>query len=310
MTVEAKFLFAEAGGQNGAYVLVDNTSAGIFLGLEGGQRVILVVCKERPPDPPNIAAIRVESRLRQDGDWALTLRLQREELKPLFSKLAEDLELTLRHRSGEPGRTVIARLIRWQRLLSPGASEVLGEAELRGLCGELAFLVNEAVPAVGARDAVLGWVGPYDAPKDFVFRLQLVEVKAVHSQSRTARVSSLEQLTDEGRPLFLWVQVVELVASSAGVTVAALVARAREAAANDAVAATELDSALLASGYVDHPDYSAVSVRFGRVQCFNVVGGFPRIQRTLTAPAIAACEYDLVLADLDPWSAQTWQESR
>lgn len=309
MNLEEKFTAAESGGQDGAFVRIDDSNpVDLFVGLEGGQRAVMIRCASRPPDAPVLAAISVDARQRADGGWALVLRLQRAELKPLFTRLVDDLDATLRQGHPEPGAAVVARLVRWQRLFTPGTSGVLADHELRGLCAELAFLINEAIPSIGAPAGVAAWVGPFDAPKDFVFDAVEVEVKAAHAQSRHVRVSSLEQLTDMGRPLYLWVLVVELSQPAPGATgtVAQLVAAARDAAAASSAAAEQMDVALAASGYEDRPEYEAISVHFGPSRLFRVAEKFPRLERPHVPSAISACQYDLDLADLGAFRVARW----
>jgi hypothetical protein len=311
VSVEERFLAVEAAGRDGAYVRIDeHHPVDLFLGLEGGARALLVRCPSPPPDAPNLSAIRVDARPRSTGDgWALVLRLVQADLKPQFTRFLEDLVVVLQVPSIPPAATVIARLLRWQRLFMPGASSVLGDRELRGLCAELAFLVEHAIPNRGVNEAIASWWGPFDAPKDFVSEYDEVEVKAIHSQSRTVRISSLEQLSDEGRTLNLWLRPVDLLVpnSPGSPTVSDLVASARAAAATSAVAAKRLDEALLAAGFEDHPEYANIGVRFGRSRCYCVTDGFPRIQRPAVPTAISSCEYDLVVSDLEPYRVDRWR---
>jgi hypothetical protein len=311
MSVEERFLAVEAAGQDGAYVRIDeHHPVDLFLGLEGGARAILVRCPSSPPDAPNLRAIRVDARPRSTGDgWALVLRLVQADLKPQFTRFVEDLVVVLQVPSMPPAPTVIARLVRWQRLFMPGANPVLGDRELRGLCAELDFLVDQAIPKAGVNAAIASWCGPFDAPKDFVFEQDEVEVKATHSQSRTVRISSLEQLSDEGRTLNLWLRPVELVVpkSPGSPTVSDLVASARAAASTNAVAARRLDEALLAAGFEDLPEYADIGVRFGRSRCYRVTDSFPRLQRPTLPAAISSCEYDLVVSALEPYRIDRWR---
>lgn len=311
MSVEERFAAVESAGRDGAYVRIDeHHPVDLFLGLEGGARAILVRCPSPPPDAPNLSAIRVDARPRSTGDgWALVLRLVQADLKPQFTRFVEDLVVVLQVPSIPPAATVIARLVRWQRLFMPGASPVLGDRELRGLCAELDFLVEQAIPKGGVNAAIASWCGPFDAPKDFVFEYDEVEVKAIYSQSRTVRISSLEQLSDEGRTLNLWLRPVDLVVpnSPGSPAVSDLVASARAAAATNAVAAKRLDEALLAAGFEDHPEYANIGVRFGRSRCYRVTDGFPRLQRPAVPTAISSCEYDLVVSDLEPYRVDRWR---
>jgi len=282
----------------------------MFLGMEDGQRAVMIICPVRPPDPPALAAIHVEARTRHDDKWALVLRLARPDLKALFTRLVEDLDGATRQLPEDPGKVVVERLARWQRLLSRGTPGVLDDRELRGLAAELDFLVGEAIPAVGPQAAVAAWAGPFEAPKDFVFKCAEVEVKAVYRQHRKITISSLEQLSDTGLPLYLWSRVVELDSGTNHDpdSFALLVGRARAAVAQDAVAAEGLELGLRAVGYEDRPEYLTRLVRLGPTACFRVAEGFPCIQRAAVAPAIVACSYEIETADLGRFQVDTWNE--
>jgi hypothetical protein len=312
MTHEEVFQRAEAAGVDGAYSLVsEDHPVGLYLGLERGNRALMVVCPRQPPPPPPLAAISVESRQRLDGDWALVLRLERTDLKSLFAHLVEDLEGATRIEGGDPGDTVVRRLVRWQRLLSRRASMVLEEHELRGLAAELTFLADEAVPALGSAAGVNGWVGPYAAPKDFVFAMAEVEVKAVRRLQRTVTVSSLEQLTEAELPLFIWICEVESTEEQDrnGVAFPTLVARVRSLVASDACASERLEESLRSAGYEDRPEYGQVFVRVGRASTYHVGSSFPRLTRGGVSAGIVGCRYELLIRALEPFIVPTWREA-
>lgn len=310
MNYEEKFSAAESRRKKNGFTRIDDTHpVDIFLGLENGERAVMAVCHQRPPEPPSLAAISVEVRLRHDGTWALVLRLLRPELKALFNRLIEDLDGTLRQHPESPGETVLARLARWQRLLSQGPLAVLGDQELRGLCAELDFLLAEAIRVMGPRAGVRAWEGPRDAPKDFVMDCAEVEVKAVHQQPREFCISSLEQLTDVGKPLFLWTRAVELghARDPSPSSVAALVEKLRAATASDPAASEELEIRLRLAGYEDRPEYALRVVTFGPAACYRVAVGFPRLERPGVPAGIVSCQYRIQAAALDPFRVGTWQ---
>lgn len=309
MSYEDKFARAEASGQEGVFTRIDEAHpVGIYLGLEDGDRAVMLVCPAKPPAPPPLVAIRVDVRARNDGTWALVLKLARRDLKGLFTHLVEDLDGATRQ-PGDPGKAVVERLTRWQRLLSRGTPGVLEDQELRGLAAELDFLLSEAIPVAGARAAVSAWKGPYEAPKDFLFDNVEVEVKAVHRQQRRIRISSLEQLSDSGLPLYLWSRAVDLdTGSDPDTSMAAFVERARTAVGLDAVAAEGLELGLRSAGYEDRPEYDTRYVRFGPHTCFRVCDGFPRIQRVNVVPGVLDCSYDIDLNDLAAFRVASWKE--
>lgn len=311
MTHEEVFERAERAAKDGAFSRIDETHpVGIFLGIENQCRALMIVCPKHPPDLPSLAAIRVEARQRGTNEWALVLRLERPELNALFLRLVDDLEEATRAFPSDPGEVVVRRLARWQRLLSRKPSEVLDDNALRGLAAELAFLVDEAIPSVGHDTALSAWVGPWDAPKDFALPFAEVEVKGVHRQSREVVISSLEQLTDVGTPVFLWLKPVEMVAASDphGVSFASIVARARAIVSGHADAAVRLEDALRAAGFEDRSEYADLILRFWPAACLAVRDGFPRIERQDVSAGVVACTYRLALRDLDPFIVSTWRE--
>jgi hypothetical protein len=313
MTHEEAFTRAERAGVDGAFTLVDGQHpVGIYLGLEAGQRAVMIVCPEQPPEAPSLSAIQVNSRHRQGGDWALVLRLEQRDLRLLFARLVEDLEEATRARPERPGEVVIERLLRWQRLLARRRGERLDDRALRGLAAELCFLLDEAIPTTGADSATLAWRGPYSAPRDFVWPSVEVEVKAVHKSQREVTVSSLEQLSDTGVPIFLWCKTVELASErdAGAVTAAALVARARAEVSVSGAAADRLEDALRTAGYEDHEEYGRRFLRLGEDLCHAVMEPFPRIQRQAVAPGVVDGSYQVRLADLKPFIVPSWGKER
>lgn len=88
--------------------------------------------------------------------------------------------------------------------MSRGATSLSPEAEL-GLAGELAFVIALLDSEVPAEEVLKGWVGPDDAPQDFLLGDGAIEVKATMSSSGfPVKIGSLEQLDDSvASPLFL-----------------------------------------------------------------------------------------------------------
>jgi len=311
MNYEDKFVQAEVSNEEGVFTRLDDSHpVGFFLGIERGARTVMIVCPAQPPEAPLLGSIDVEVRRRADERWALVLRLARPELKKLFSWLIEDLDTATRKSSADPGRVVIERLVRWQRLLSRGTPNVLDDFALRGLAAELIFLTEEAITAFGARRAVSGWGGPFEAPKDFGFERAEVEVKAVRRNNRTVTITSLEQLSDAGLPLYLWTRTVELEIAQepAPSSFTSLVGRARAAVSHDGEAAERLELALHAANYEDRAEYSTRLIQFGSSACYRVATGFPRLERAQVAPSIVSCRYEIAVTELARFQVKTWNE--
>lgn len=310
MKYEALFTRAEHSGQDGTFLRIDETHpVDIFLGVERGHRVLMVKCCGRPPEPPAFATVRIEIRQQGSKNWLLILRLEQPELRALFNRLIEDLDAACRERPEAPCEIIIERLARWQKLLSRGTLELLSDHEIRGLAAELAFLLDEAIPAFAVDAAMAAWVGPKAAPKDFVLVDREIEVKAIHRQKHSVTISSLDQLSDAGLPIFLWTKVVELLSgpSPGAVTFSSLVGRARHVVLGSFGPQEQLEEALLLVGYEDRAEYNTKFLRLGDVHCYAVRPGFPRLQRTAESVHITMCKYEVSLAGLGGYLVESWR---
>ncbi|NOK20943.1 PD-(D/E)XK motif protein [Corallococcus carmarthensis] len=312
MTIEEVFSRAEHTGVDGSFSRISESHpVDLFVGVEGGRRAIMVVCRTRPPEPPSLGAMMVEARPRQRGEWALIIRLDRPDLTGLFTRVVEDLVDATFVAPPDPGEVVIRHLSRWQRLFSRRPTALLEEHEIRGLAAELSFLVDEAIPKFGLLAAATAWVGPYAAPKDFSFQAIEVEVKATHRQRRSIRISSLEQLTDAGLPICLWCRVVEVERGQSGglhATFAALVGRVRTVVAKEPAAAERVEDALRAAGYEDRAEYEATTIRFGPAVSYAVRRDFPRIQRPDVSAGIDSCIYEIAVTAISRFLVGSWME--
>ncbi|EKN4900068.1 PD-(D/E)XK motif protein, partial [Yersinia enterocolitica] len=99
---------------------------------------------------------------------------------------------------------LVRRVLAWQQFMSHGSIPLSPEAEL-GLVGELYFMTILLDSQLPPMEVLSAWVGPDDAPQDFLLGDGAIEVKATMSSSGfPVRISSLEQLDDAvASPLFL-----------------------------------------------------------------------------------------------------------
>lgn len=309
MKIDEKFALAESQPQGGFVRIDENHSCDLFAGTALGNRALMLLSEYQPPDPPNLAFIKSEIRRRDDGKWALLLSLQRGDLRDLFSSLVADLvETTGSVPREEAPIRLVTRLSHWQKLLSRAPSGVLEDFELRGLIGELDFLLKEAIPARQLAAAVDAWKGPIRASRDFRFPDVEVEIKAVTRTGRTVKVSSIEQLSDASVPVRLATVIVELFSDPLGSdgSVAAFVGKVRDAFKSNRDALEMLNSKLTTSGYLDLPAYGERYMKTGPQKYYEVVKGFPRINRLETNPGISTAEYEISIQSLAPYSIEKW----
>lgn len=311
MNIEHAFRAAEAAAER---TLFTRASAAlptdIFVGKADGRLAIEIRSQDAPPHAPHLAALSISISRSPRGYWSILLSLLRSELRFLFIRLAEDLVRATAHGSSNAGAVVVQRLLQWQRLLAPGPREALSEAQLRGLLGELLFLRDQAIPALGETSAILGWKGPFNAPRDFEFADRDVEVKTIREGARTIQVSSLEQLDTDVRPVFMWVTDIALRTCARGVrpasSAANLVADLRQQALSDAIASEHLEQGLLAAGYSDCEAYEEQEIVSGRTWCIAIREAFPRITRGATPPGVTSCNYDISWPVASQFAGASW----
>lgn len=309
--LEQKFQEAERGTGPGYLRVTAVHAVDLFVGVDDGRRSILLVCDREPPRAQQFEAISVQSRRREDGRWALLVSLERPSLATLFSYLAEDLVLVTEREQDcyRASVLLVERLKWWQRLLSSGRTGVLGDAELRGLVGELLFLRDCAIPILGPSMAVRSWVGPFDAPRDFRFDDVDVEVKAIARDAKAVNISSLEQLEPSGVPIVLSTVILESVAegSQSAWSVRSIVGDVRARCEPTASIIGDLSERLWAVGYVDSPEYEKVWFRSKGRRFFACAEEFPKLVSNVVPAGVVRCAYQIDLDSIEKFSIPDWR---
>lgn len=285
----------------------DSHPLDFYLGRDvSGEWVLLLVTEEQPKSSREYQAIRISSKQRSDGRWALLFNLLRPELEKLFALLCEDLVESSRTIAdhSRAASIVLARFARWQRLLERGHSGLLDDVALRGLVGELLFLEFHAIPARGVREAVTGWVGPQGAERDFRFPEQEYEVKTIHTGAHRVLISSAEQLdiSDKGLDLF----VVLLDGAEPGshpeaFTPLEIVGRLRDVLDGDPTSLELFEGRLMEAGFVAREEYGDRAFVFRQFRAFHVAEDFPAIRRKDLPAGIGKVVWELELAAILPY---------
>ncbi|BBO06290.1 hypothetical protein SG09_56400 [Bradyrhizobium ottawaense] len=251
------------------------------------------------PSAPRLSGIDVEISFDASGTCRLVLTLLDRADFELFKVLCHDLlTSTSGLARGENGRglvVVLARLGRWQDLLRRRQDQLLSANQIIGLLGELLFLRDHALPALG-NVAINTWRGPFGDEQDFVIGGWIVETKTqLSTADQRIHVSSEAQLdTSSGRILLLH-QTIGASADSNPLSrsLNGLVQEIRsELAANDA-ALVSFELALVESGYKTRPEYDDSNYVLVRRVAYEVRDEFPRITPTMLMPGIERVRYQI-----------------
>ena len=177
----------------------------LYAGIDhDGRRVLMLVTANVPPQLPPPGIVHVVCNQRENGEFAIILQLGRPEFDEVFGRLCQDLVDATRTAVPTLGaEAVLRRLGRWRKLLEVGQRTTLSDAALRGLIGELWFLQHVALRRLGADAAVQGWVGPLDAPQDFIVGEEVFEIKTCTPAASHVTIASLAATRRRRRTIVL-----------------------------------------------------------------------------------------------------------
>jgi len=190
-----------------------------------------------------------------------------------------------------------SRIKRWQRLLSQGNSISMSEISQMGLITELHFLLHSLIPVFKHETAIASWVGSDGDKKDFSLEGFFVEVKSfISSKGRTIKISSLQQLNDDIKPIYLIVY--GLTRSTNGISIIDLIGQINELIPEeDYETRGQFESKLEAYGYIatitEPPFYSYI---FDSSNSYLVSSDFPRILSQQVDSRIESVQYSIDLS--------------
>jgi hypothetical protein len=263
---------------------------------------------ERLPEGKGFEVVRADPF----GDGMTWIALSRKESgsPELFAEMVGDVAGAMDAAAPEGEALVLKTMLRrvrmWQQFMSRGAGPLSPEAEL-GLAGELFFMALLLEAGISPECLLRSWVGPDDAPQDFLIGDGAIEVKATMSSSGfPVKIGSLEQLDDAvASPLFL--AAVRFAAGEGGATLSEMVAEVERRISGELGAVDYLRERLMVAGYAD-VHAGQYSRRFEpkdkRVLC--VSEGFPRLTPGVVPAGITRAVYEInldharcFLSDLD-----------
>ena len=279
----------------GAFRLMDEAHPlDLYGGIDHeGRRALMLVTAFQPRELPSAGVIEVTLNQRNDGLFAVLVRLSRPEFQAIFGRLCMDLIDGTRDCTRQNGtEALLKRLNRWRKLLEAGPHQGLSNLELRGLFGELWFLKSVAIPRCGHTVAVEAWNGPLDAPQDFQLGDGLVEVKTILPGAHIISIASADQLEDASNRLQLAVVVTDV---SKGVSVPEVVEEIRREIEVSPTAAAEFDLRLAEAGYTDRDEYATLRFTAQEIRYYPVGANFPRITTSLLPQGVSRVTYDLDL---------------
>lgn len=252
---------------------------------------------EHLPEGRGFEVVRAEPR----GDGRMWIALSRREAGSLelFVEMVSDVAGAMDSCSAEGEAAILRIMLRrvrmWQQFMSRGAGPLGPEAEL-GLAGELHFLAALLGAGVEPDSALKAWVGPEDAPQDFLLGEGAIEAKATMSSSGfPVKIGSLEQLDDGlASPLFL--AAVRFSGGDGGLTLPEMVGEVEHRLDGEPGAVDLLHERLMMAGYSDiHAGQYSRRFEPRESRILSVSEGFPRMTTGTVPPGVTRAIYEINL---------------
>lgn len=295
-------------GQPGAQRRFGNHPLRLHYGTNDLGQPILLLRLDKQPEAPELGnAVTVEVGERAGyGEWTMVLTLHEQALTGTFIDLCVDLASRSALAEDEAGslRLFHSALQDFKDLLLGSGGQPSLE-RIRGLVGELWFALRIVAPKLGPEGAVMAWTGPLGAAHDFRDPSNaLFEIKAIHAEARSIKISSVEQLDPaEPSPLTMVTVALEERQPEArdALSLTSLVAEFRDALVVHPGKVTELDRRLEALGVgrldsVDDRHFAVVGFRQYRVE-----PGFPRLLREHIPAGVAGIGYQIRLSAISSY---------
>jgi len=299
-----------SGKRTGVYLAYPASPLETYLGVStDGAPILQLISTERIESLGLGAVVDVWCAPAPRNSWLTTIALRDNRFEDAFKHICLHLA----------GRAAVSRdassallavrhsLEELREVLLPKPLSRLSSEQLRGLVGELWYLLNVAIPAHGCDAAVLAWRGPFGAAQDFIFADDLCsEVKTLGPASTSIRISSAEQLDQEGLRLEV-LCISEVSSDQPGcLSVASLVSAIALACSGSGFHEREMSKRLVRLG-VDLSDdfYSQSCFSLKSWRTFLVNRDFPRIRRSLLQAQIDSVRYSLNVEHLSEFIIQS-----
>lgn len=265
-----------------------------------GENKSLLIALETNFQPPlieeKIDSIKSFRHQRHDGKWFLVIQLVNYELRDVFEKLCDDLiAATIDIKSNEVAlSTTLKRLKLWINLLNKSNKGFLQDFQIRGLIAELNFIKKiVASNNFTVTQAINSWVGPNNAPQDFIFAKEAYEIKSIGVGKRKISISSLEQLEFNGDLKVVVFELLNCEKNDLNKVNLNIITNEIESLINDSDLLTIFKTKLLEIGYFQHIFYENKNYQIVESYKFKVDDNFPKLLRINIPREVVNASYEI-----------------
>lgn len=297
---DLRIVFQEIKGID-AYNLVEKGHIlPIYVGIDSASRYSMFIITESAPEvkinSSEIISTFVGSR--KDGRYGITFSLNDAKLFDQFVCFCEDVVRSSSYLkdSSRGADFVCARYLQWQKLFKKSNDGLLTASEIKGLLGEMCFLVYKMIPKYGTSEAILSWCGPEMSDQDFEVDNTWYEIKSTTSGSPSVRISSVEQLDTpiKGHLVVVYLDKTSQ-ADSNRLTLNNMYYKICGLLESESLR-IKLDTVLLSLGFYPNDKYDDYYFKFSGMNIYSVTETFPCIRKSEIPIAASEVKYDLSIA--------------
>ena len=284
-------------------VLVDHTHPlSLYLNINSsGNKELLIPVKQKAKFFKSTVSLGVNYYTNLNNTF-LGIELLNEELENEYISLCLDLIESSRNcvDSELSRKKIIETFKKWYFLLADKKNEILSEIEIRGLIGEVRFMLDELDSGKPDDAIVTAWKVYKDSSRDFIYDDVWYEIKTIQSTKDYVTISSLDQLGHDSNG-FLTVYVLDKSNQNTldSITLNSLIGELKSKFSFRSGVA--LDKKLLLKGYQHNKKYDEIPFVVKGKTVYLVNQSFPCLTRSNVSDAICNAEYDIRLSKIDKW---------
>lgn len=271
----------------------------LFIGLDDkGRKAIELRDKFTYKKVLSSGAIEVNQYKKAEYN-TIRLSLTNSDISGLFYKFCDDLieQTRMLTEKAEGYRTIVNRYYQWKKLFTAGKNNLLTEAEIMGLIGEILFLKNYLLNKVGSSEAIASWSGQELTHKDFSLNDRWYEIKTVSSGKSDVKISSLEQLDSDNDGELVVISLEKMSEAYDGIKLNDLVIETADLFKIDAEREAFLSKVAI-QGYMFNSYYDSFVYEINSMTRYLVSEGFPVLTRDIVPNEVVKASYSLDLAQI------------
>lgn len=273
----------------------------IYIGKDQAARCTLfLVSNTNVPKIYSSKIISVMIGIRRDKQYGISFTLIDDAYEDIFCDFCGDIIESSRYiKDKKFGVSFIcSRYNMWQKMLKKNNDGVLTPAEIKGLIGELHFLMNFMMNKHGIDTAVSSWMGPDMADQDFICEDFWYEIKTTTSGNECVQISSIEQLdiVKNGELVIIYLDKTSST-DSESITLNSIVDNIMMMITTDATK-QKFSDLLLLRGYYERSEYDDYRFKFVHMERYTVDQNFPALRRNKIPVELINAKYELSIASL------------